>query len=107
MNRALIGRTKTASPFLRNVKTTKTAVFLGLADADEALFLAGMFRIGKYAQGASEDTFDVPNGKAMLRTLLAIARVPIELQAIDPHRSKDCCCTYNCQHMRRATRLVA
>jgi hypothetical protein len=37
--------------------------------------------------GALEDAFDVSSGKAMFLTLLAIARVPIELQAIDLHRA--------------------
>jgi hypothetical protein len=42
-----------------------------------------MFRIRKYRYGALEDAFDVSSGKAMFLTLLAIAPVPIELQAID------------------------
>jgi len=62
-------------------------VFLGFADADEAFFLAGMFRIRKYRYGALEDAFDVSSGKAIFLTLLAIARAPIELQAIDLHRA--------------------
>ena len=61
-------------------------MFLGFADADEAFFLAGMF-IRKYRYGALEDAFDVSSGKAMFLTLLAIARAPIELQAIDLHRA--------------------
>src|SRR4029453_3826559 len=86
MERALIGRIKTASSFLLMVKTRKTLRRWSVSPMPMKRSSAPEYSgSGNTETCPLEDAFDVMNRKTMLLALVAIALVPIELQATDLH----------------------
>jgi hypothetical protein len=62
-----------------------TAAVVGLANADEPLFIDRMLGVWKDCQGPLEQALDRASGEAVLLAFVAIACVPIESKGADFH----------------------
>src|SRR6056297_3042979 len=84
-----VARADRAQPPLAPAESDEdgTALF-GAAYGDEALFLAGMPRIGGHPRAMCQSKFDLRNAQPVFLTLGAVAIVPVECMYIRAHNQE-------------------